>query len=49
MRQLAQVALNAYGLSDTRFKLLRQAGNTLFRVNETSPAPTTKTDLYTQG
>ena len=49
MRQLAQVALNAYGLSDVRFKLLRQAGNTLFRVNEVDPVPTTKAELYTQG
>jgi len=45
MRQLAQVALNAYGLSDVRFKLLRQAGNTLFRVNEVDPVPTTKAEL----
>ena len=49
MRRLAQVALNAYGLSDVRFKLLRQAGNTLFRVNEVNPVPTTKVELYTQG
>ena len=49
MRQLAQAALNAYGLSDTRFKFLRQAGNTLFRVNEASPTLTTKVDLYTPG
>jgi Ser/Thr protein kinase RdoA (MazF antagonist) len=49
MRQLAQVALKAYGLSDVPFKLLRQAGNTLFRVNEANPAPTTKAELYTQG
>lgn len=49
MRQLAQVALNAYGLSDVRFKLLRQAGNTLFRVNEVNPIPTTNVELYTPG
>jgi Ser/Thr protein kinase RdoA (MazF antagonist) len=49
MRQLAQTALNAYGLSDVRFKFIRQAGNTLFRVNEANPTLTTKTELYTQG
>jgi Ser/Thr protein kinase RdoA (MazF antagonist) len=49
MRQLAQTALNAYGLSDVRFKFLRQAGNTLFQVNEASPSLTTKVDLYTPG
>jgi Ser/Thr protein kinase RdoA (MazF antagonist) len=40
MRQLAQVALNVYGLSDARCRFLRQAGNTLFRVNEANPIPT---------
>ena len=49
MRQLAQVALNAYGLPDARFKFLRQAGNTLFRVNELNPGPSSKVDLYIQG
>jgi len=49
MRQLAQVALNAYGLFDVRFKLLRQAGNTLFRVNEVNPVPTANVELYTRG
>jgi Ser/Thr protein kinase RdoA (MazF antagonist) len=49
MRQLAQVALNAYGLSDARFKLLRQTGNTLFRVYEVNPVSTTKAELYAQG
>ncbi len=33
MRRLAQVALAAYGIPEARFKLLRQAGNTLFRVD----------------
>jgi Ser/Thr protein kinase RdoA (MazF antagonist) len=33
MRQLARVALNDWGLGEARFSLLRQAGNTLFRVN----------------
>jgi len=37
MRQVAQAALNAYGLSGARFTLLRQAGNTLFKVNELNP------------
>jgi Ser/Thr protein kinase RdoA (MazF antagonist) len=32
MRQLAHVALDTYGLAGVRFKLLRQAGNTLYRV-----------------
>ncbi len=32
MRRLAQVALDSYGLAGARFKLLRQAGNTLYRV-----------------
>lgn len=31
-RQLAQVALDAYGLSEARFKLVVDAGNTLYRV-----------------
>ena len=50
MRQLAQLALNTYGLSDARFKFLRQAGNTLFRVYEANHAPTTaKAELYSLG
>jgi len=48
MRRLAQTALNAYSLSNARFKLLRQAGNTLFRVNDANPDPITKAELYTQ-
>lgn len=32
MRRLAEVALAAYGITEPRFQLLRQAGNTLFRV-----------------
>jgi Ser/Thr protein kinase RdoA (MazF antagonist) len=32
MRQLAHVALDTYGLPGARFKLLRQAGNTLYRA-----------------
>lgn len=49
MRGLAQSALNAYGLSDARFKFLRQAGNTMFRVYEASPEPGPKDDLYAPG
>jgi Ser/Thr protein kinase RdoA (MazF antagonist) len=32
MRRLAHLALDSYGLAGARFKLLRQAGNTLYRV-----------------
>jgi Ser/Thr protein kinase RdoA (MazF antagonist) len=32
MRQLVSVALKSYGVEEARFRLLRQAGNTLFRV-----------------
>jgi len=49
MRQLAQGALNAYGLADARCNFLKQAGNTLFRVNEAIPAHTTKAELYVPG
>ena len=39
-RQLASVALAAYGSVDANFRLFRQAGNTLFRVfaSDTNPA-----------
>jgi len=36
MRRLARVALEAYGLGGADLKFLRQAGNTLFRVNESA-------------
>jgi Ser/Thr protein kinase RdoA (MazF antagonist) len=49
MRQIAKSAMNAYGLTDVRVKFLREAGNTLFRVSETSPALTSGADLYTPG
>ena len=49
MRQLAQAALKAYGLSDTRFKFLKQAGNTLFQVNEINPTSTARAERYTPG
>jgi Ser/Thr protein kinase RdoA (MazF antagonist) len=47
MRQLAGVALDAYGLAGARFKFLRQAGNTLFRVHapDLTPARTDR-DLF---
>jgi hypothetical protein len=47
--QLAQAALNAYGLSDARISLLRQSANTLFRVQAASPTLTGQEDLYTPG
>jgi Ser/Thr protein kinase RdoA (MazF antagonist) len=49
MRQLAQFALNDYDFAGARLKFLRQAGNTLFRVNQANPTPITKTDLYMPG
>jgi hypothetical protein len=48
--QLASVALDAYGLGGARFKLLRQAGNTLFRVLASNPTPATAAhDLCKEG
>lgn len=49
MRQVAQVALQAYGLPQARLLFLRQAGNSLFRVYETNPAEITRPDLYLPG
>jgi Ser/Thr protein kinase RdoA (MazF antagonist) len=49
MRQLAQVALNAYGLYGASLSFLRQAGNTLFRVNDAYPAAVSRAELYTPG
>jgi len=49
MRRLVQCALNAYDLADIRFKFLRQAGNTLFQVNEANPTLITKANLYAPG
>lgn len=47
MRQLASTALQAYGLPAARFKLLRQAGNTLFRVTAAGASPAqTDHDLF---
>jgi Ser/Thr protein kinase RdoA (MazF antagonist) len=48
MRGLARAALNAYGLAGARFKLIRQAGNTLFRVKETNPT-SGGSDVYVAG
>jgi hypothetical protein len=42
MRQLAHAALAAYGITEARLNLVRQAGNTLFRVY-TPSLPTTGT------
>lgn len=49
MQQLAQSALRAYDLADPRVSFLRQAGNTLFRVNEKIPSPQARPDLYAPG
>jgi len=48
MRLLAQHALAAYGMGTARFRLLRQAGNTLFRVYTVGEAPTAG-DLFEPG
>jgi hypothetical protein len=49
MRPLARTALNAYGLSDARLKFLRQAGNSLFKVNEETPVPIPKAEQDNAG
>ena len=49
MRQVAKLALENYKLSDTRFKFLRAAGNTLFQVIDNNPIPTPDTDIYETG
>lgn len=50
MRQLARVALEAYGLADMPFKFVHQAGNTLFRVYDPSPDPATSANgLFAAG
>ncbi|MBN1150297.1 phosphotransferase [candidate division WOR-3 bacterium] len=49
IRGLAQLALDAYGLSNTRIKFLRQAGNTIFRIHEIKPKSSTKDNLYVPG
>ena len=50
MRQLAEVALSAYGLSEARFRLVVEAGNTLFRVSASGPASAeTASELFEKG
>ena len=50
MRRLAHAALAAFGIADARFKLLRQAGNTLFRVYMPDlPTSETSEDLFQEG
>ena len=49
MRKLAQSALNDYELGDIRISFLRQAGNTLFRINQVNPGRLSKPDLYKPG
>jgi Ser/Thr protein kinase RdoA (MazF antagonist) len=49
MRQLAQTAMNAYGLADARFKFLKYAGNTLFRVQEINATNLPKDDMFLPG
>lgn len=45
--QLAQVALEAYGLAGARLKLLQDSGNVTYRVDAPSPAPAqVDQDLY---
>jgi Ser/Thr protein kinase RdoA (MazF antagonist) len=50
MRRLARAALEAYGLGDADLRFLRQAGNTLFRVNEPAKAqPGPRGGLFVEG
>jgi hypothetical protein len=50
MRQLARLALREYGLQDAPFKLVVQAGNTLFRVyGPASPFTPGNDDLFEPG
>jgi Ser/Thr protein kinase RdoA (MazF antagonist) len=50
LRRLAEGALAAYGLADARLVLLRQAGNTLYRVvAPNAPASGTADDRYVPG
>lgn len=50
LRKLASVALDAYGLAGARFKFVRDAGNTMFRVYASDLAPAkAATDLYEEG
>jgi Ser/Thr protein kinase RdoA (MazF antagonist) len=49
MRQLAQTALDSYGMPGARLKFVRLAGNTLFRVFELRPTLISRPDLYAAG
>lgn len=49
MRRLAEVALAAFGIAEAHFKLLRQAGNTLFRVYTSVSANETAGELFEPG
>lgn len=50
MRRLAYVALAGYGVHEARFHLLRQAGNTLFRVHTSDlPVSRAQNDLFENG
>ncbi len=50
MRQLASAALTEYGINEARFRLVRQAGNTLFRVRTSSlPNAEAASDLFEEG
>ncbi len=46
MRQLARVALEAYGIGNASFVLLRQAGNTLFQVRAPGLRPCSTQELF---
>ncbi len=47
MRELARIALTAYGITDSRFCLLRQAGNTLYKVHAfNTPVSDTDENLF---
>ena len=50
MRQLAAVALKRYGVDEAHFHLVRQAGNTLFRVKTSNlPSPDIPDGLFEEG
>ncbi|MFN2286489.1 MAG: phosphotransferase enzyme family protein [Anaerolineae bacterium] len=49
MRRLAEAALTAFGIAEARFKLLRQAGNTLFRVYTPVLGDKTAGELFEPG
>ncbi len=46
MRQLARVALEAYGIGEARLEFMRQAGNTLFRVHAPGLCPLSTPGLF---